>query len=176
MKLHVGCGKRFLPGWKHVDVADYPHVDINYDVAKLNELYQGCATHMYASHVLEHFGRHEVACVLGVWAECMAPGGQIWIAVPDFEAVVAQYAVSKNLKELTGLLYGGQRDMFDYHKIAFDFASIQAALETAGFANVQRYNHADFLPAGFDDWSRSYLPHMDVNGRLMSLNVTATKR
>ena len=111
-----------------------------------------------------------------IWAECMAPGGQIWIAVPDFEAVVAQYAVSKNLKELTGLLYGGQRDMFDYHKIAFDFASIQAALETAGFANVQRYNHADFLPAGFDDWSRSYLPHMDVNGRLMSLNVTATKR
>jgi hypothetical protein len=72
-------------------------------------------------------------------------------------------------------LYGGQRDQYDYHKIAFDFKSLKAALETAGFQDVKRYNHADFLPSGFDDWSRSYLPHMDLSGRLMSLNVTAIK-
>lgn len=173
--MHVGCGKRFLEGWTHVDIADYPHVDLKHDVAKLNEVYQGNVTEMYASHVLEHFGRHEVQGVLNVWSECMAPEGRIWIAVPDFEAVVAQYLEFKNLKEVTGLLYGGQRDAYDYHKIVFDFESLKTALEASGFKDVKRYNHTDFLPEGFDDWSRSYLPHMDVNGRLMSLNVTATK-
>lgn len=175
MKLHVGCGKRFLEGWTHVDIADYPHIDLRHDVAKLNEVYKGSVSKLYASHVLEHFGRHEVQNVLNAWAECIAPRGQIWVAVPDFEAVVAQYLQSKNFKEVTGLLYGGQRDQYDYHKIAFDFDSIKAALELAGFRDVKRYDHADFLPAGFDDWSRSYLPHMDLGGRLMSLNVTAIK-
>ena len=176
MKLHVGCGKRFLEGWVHVDIADYPHVDLKHDVAKLNEVYKGSVTELYASHVLEHFSRNEVQRVLNAWGECVAAQGRIWIAVPDFEAVVAQYSVSKNLKEVTGLLYGGQRDQYDYHKITFDFASLKAALELAGFQDVKRYNHNEFLPEGFDDWSRSYLPHMDFeHGRLMSLNVTAVK-
>jgi hypothetical protein len=77
---------------------------------------------------------------------------------------------------VTGLLYGGQRDQYDFHKITFDFASLKAALELAGFKDVKRYNFNEFLPEGFDDWSRSYLPHMDFeHGRLMSLNVTAVK-
>ena len=27
MKLHLGCGKRYIPGYVHVDAVDYPHVD-----------------------------------------------------------------------------------------------------------------------------------------------------
>ena len=46
----------------------------------------------------------------------------------------------------------------------------------AGFSNVERYDWRDFLPPGYDDYSRSYLPHMDFDhGRLMSLNVVAVK-
>lgn len=177
LRLHLGCGKRHLPGgWTHVDVADYPHVDVRHDVSQLHLLYAGVVHEMYASHVLEHFGRHQVQSVLNAWSECMVPGGKIWIAAPDFEAVAAQYAATRNLGELTGLLYGGQRDEFDYHKTTFDFDTLKRALEAAGFCNVERYDHAQFLPVGFDDWSRSYLPHMDCeHGRLMSLNVTAQR-
>ena len=27
MKLHLGCGKRFIPGFYHIDALSYPHVD-----------------------------------------------------------------------------------------------------------------------------------------------------
>lgn len=28
MKIHLGCGKRYIPGFYHVDVVDYPHIDL----------------------------------------------------------------------------------------------------------------------------------------------------
>ena len=36
MKLHVGCGERYLPGWKHLDARKFPHVD--YVTNKLDKL------------------------------------------------------------------------------------------------------------------------------------------
>lgn len=27
MKLHLGCGKRHIPGFLHIDAIDFPHVD-----------------------------------------------------------------------------------------------------------------------------------------------------
>ena len=27
MKLHLGCGRRHIDGYVHIDVVDYPHVD-----------------------------------------------------------------------------------------------------------------------------------------------------
>ena len=58
----------------------------------------------------------------------------------------------------------------------FDFPYLKEQLEEAGFADVGRYDWREFLPDGYDDYSRSYLPHMDFeNGRLMSLNVKARK-
>jgi hypothetical protein len=49
-------------------------------------------------------------------------------------------------------------------------------LEKYGFHNVERYDWRDFLPSGFDDLSRAYIPHLSFNdGVLMSLNVKAVK-
>ena len=36
MKLHIGCGEKFLPGYKHVDARKFPHVD--YVTDKLDKL------------------------------------------------------------------------------------------------------------------------------------------
>lgn len=74
-------------------------------------------------------------------------------------------------------MVGGQKNEYDYHYTVFDFDSLKEALEDVGFTDVKRYDWREFLPEGFDDYSRSYLPHMDFdNGKLMSLNVTAVKK
>ena len=36
MKLHIGCGEKYLPGWKHLDARKFPHVD--YITDKLDKL------------------------------------------------------------------------------------------------------------------------------------------
>jgi len=80
------------------------------------------------------------------------------------------------LQRFQGLLYGGQTYDYNFHHVAFDFAVLLVFLKEAGFSGVERYDWRYFLPEDYDDYSRSYLPHMDFeHGRLMSLNVVAKK-
>ena len=177
MKLHLGCGSKFLEGYIHVDVKKYSHVDYVSSIDKLYFLDDESVEEIYACHVLEHVGRNEYKNVLKEWRRVLKIGGILRIAVPDFEAAVEWYSVHKNIKEVTGLTSGGQRDQWDYHKVIFDFDLLRYDLIELGFDDINRYDWRDFLPEGFDDYSRSYLPHMDFdNGKLMSLNITAVKR
>ena len=177
MKLHIGCGKKYLPGYKHVDVIDYEHVDFVCDARHLSMIKTGEVSEIYACHILEHVERSEVPDVLHEWNRVLRSNGILRVAVPDFEAIVNEYVINKDLMRFQGLLYGGQTYDFNFHHVAFDYETLKKLMEDGGFYQVQRYDWRDFLPAqGYDDYSRAYLPHMDFdNGRLMSLNVIARK-
>ncbi|MCR5834407.1 MAG: methyltransferase domain-containing protein [Selenomonadaceae bacterium] len=179
MKLHIGCGEKFLPGYTHVDARRFPHVD--YVTDKLDNLpmfEDKSADEIYACHILEHFTRSDIKTggVLKEWYRILKVGGILRIAVPDFEAIVEEYLSTKNLESVMGLLYGGQNYEYNFHYQTYDFNRLEYLLKHSGFLKVARYDWRDFLPEGYDDYSRSYLPHMDFeHGRLMSLNVIATK-
>ncbi len=177
MKLHIGCGKKYIVGYKHLDVIDFEHVDFVCDTRKLSMIEDESVSEIYACHILEHVERNEVVEVLREWNRVLKVDGVLRVAVPDFESVVAEYQEKKDLQCFQGLLYGGQTYDYNYHHVAFDFIVLNAFLMEAGFSGVERYDWRDFLPEDYDDYSRSYLPHMDFeNGRLMSLNVVATKQ
>ena len=176
MKLHIGCGKNVLPGFKQLDVIPYKNVDFVCNARDLGQFSDESIEEIYASHVLEHFKRSETVNVLLEWNRVLAKGGTIRLAVPDFAAIVAEYTTSKTLDGCQGLLFGGQTYDFNFHHMAFDFALLQKFLQDANFTNIELYDWRDFLPADYDDYSRAYLPHMDfANGRAMSLNVIAVK-
>ena len=179
LKLHLGCGIRHIPGFTHVDIIDAPHVDFHCSVDNLSDFSDGSVDLIYASHVLEHFGRYEVEAVLRRWYRVLKPGGIARIAVPDFAAVVALYAqegLRDGLSGLVGLVCGGQRNQYDFHKIIFDEAFLGCLLEKIGFKDIRRWDWRKTEHAHIDDFSQSYIPHMDKqNGRLMSLNLEATK-
>lgn len=176
MKLHIGCGKKFLSGYKHLDVIPYEHVDLECDARKLDIIANESVSEIYACHILEHVERDEVVGVLREWGRVLKSGGVMRVAVPDFEAVMQEYLGGKPLSCFQGLLYGGQTYDYNFHHVAFDFAFLKILLENAGFTEIQRYDWREFLPSDYDDYSRAYLPHMDFeNGRLMSLNIIARK-
>jgi len=176
MKLHLGCGPKHIPGFVHVDVNRYPHVDYNCPVNKLSFVEDESVELIYASHVLEHFGRHEVDHVLKEWFRVLQRGGVLRLAVPDFGAVVQRYGETANLAELVGLVCGGQRDQYDFHKMVFDEKLLAERLTEAGFSSVSRYDWKTTSHAWMDDYSQAYLPHLDKeHGLLMSLNVEAVK-
>jgi len=176
MKLHIGCGKKYISGYKHLDVIDFEHVDFVCDTRKLTMIEDESVSEIYACHILEHVERDEVVKVLREWNRVLRVGGVLRVAVPDFESVVAEYREKKELHRFQGLLYGGQTYDYNFHHVAFDFTVLLTFLTEAGFSGVERYDWRDFLPENYDDYSRSYLPHMDFeNGRLMSLNVVAKK-
>lgn len=178
-KLHLGCGKKFLPGFFHVDALEFPHVDRLGPVDKLDFIPDGSVQLIYACHVLEHFGRKEYQAVLKEWCRVLATGGVLRLAVPDFEAAANLYVSDKlknGLSEILGLLVGGQRDQYDFHKMAFDEASLTGYLKDAGFSSTRRWEWRTTEHANVDDYSQAYLPHMDKeNGVLVSLNLEAIK-
>jgi predicted SAM-dependent methyltransferase len=178
MKLHLGCGSRYIPGFIHVDAMAAPHVDIVGPVEKL-AMADNSASLIYASHVLEHFGRFEYKAVLQEWFRVLKPGGILRLSVPDFAACAAIYyecGLADGLSGLVGLVVGGQRDGYDFHKMIFDEDFLRRALLETGFREVRRWDWRATEHAGVDDYSQAYLPHLQKEtGKQMSLNIEAVK-
>jgi hypothetical protein len=98
------------------------------------------------------------------------------VAVPDFEAVARRYLETGDLNELVGLVCGGQRNQYDFHKMIFDERLLRERLQSAGFTSVSKFDWRKTEHSWLDDYSQAYLPHLNKqNGRLMSLNVEAVK-
>ena len=183
MKLHLGCGKRRLPGYTHVDLAGFDHIDHRHDIATLPMFEDNSVDLIYSSHTLEYFDRVQVIPVLEEWRRVLKPGGTLRLAVPDFEALAQVYAKNKELGQIVGPLYGRWpvpgTDLVVYHKTVYDFPSLRSVLEDAGFAGVRKWDWREVFTGeikGHDDFSQAYLPHMDKeHGKLVSLNVEADK-
>jgi len=183
MKLHLGCWKRHIPGFIHVDLCDLPHIDHCHSVEKLPMFEDDAAELIYASHVLEYFDREAAEAVLDEWRRVLAPGGILRLAVPDFPALAKVYEQTGELQRLLGPLYGRMQVVCGaepprtiYHRTVYDFPSLRQLLEKAGFDNVHRYDWRETIHKDYDDHSQAYFPHMDKeHGLHLSLNVEATK-
>lgn len=175
-KLHLGCGKKIIPGWINIDaIPQYREVYID-DVSILSTIPDMTVDEIYACHVLEHFGRKITHSVLETWFRKLRPGGLIRISVPDIQSVFEKYRQGTPLSVLIGLLYGGQRNEYDYHKIGFDFEMLSSIMTSVGFVDIKRYDWQNVDHSSMDDYSQAYLPHMDKeNGTLMSLNLEAKR-
>lgn len=183
MKLHLGCWKRHIPGFVHVDICDLPHIDYQHSVDRLPMFDDESAELIYGSHVLEYFDRDEARNVLAEWRRILRPGGILRLAVPDFPALVKVYDRTGDLANVLGPLYGrmtvdggdGPQGLL-YHRTVYDFRSLRQLLEEAGFTDVRRYDWRRTIHKRYDDHSQAYFPHMDKKrGLLISLNVEATK-
>ncbi len=176
MKLHLGCGKRHIPGFVHIDAVDYPHVDHVATIDNLSFIQDSSVDLIYNCHVLEHFKRRDVERVLREWHRVLKPGGVLRISVPDFAKLCEVYQRDGKLDLVIGALFGRQDYLYNIHYNVFDFASLSDLLHRSGFTNVQYYDWRQTEHAGMDDFSQAYIPHMDKDkGTLISLNVECDK-
>ena len=184
IKLHLGCGEKYILGFIHIDLDDYPHIDYKTDISDLSMFKDNSVELIYCCHALEYFDRKEVQKVLKEWYRVLKKNGILRVAVPDFEAIVKVYLEYKDLNHqgILGPLYGriivknhkGEKKI--YHKTVYDFKSLKEVLESIGFKNVHRYDWKGTIHKDYDDFSQAYVPHMDKeHGILISLNVEAEK-
>jgi len=187
LKLHLGCGDRYINGFVNIDIQKLNTVDVVADAINL-PYNKNSVDLIYSCSMIEHFGKNNKLeffrytswkDVLQYWYKLLKPSGELYISVPDFEAICKEYLKNGNLSELIGITIGGQKNNEDLHGMLFDFKILSQEMEKIGYKKIQRYNWKEFEAfsiEGFDDFSAAYLPHMDFeNGRLMMLNVKGEK-
>lgn len=91
MKLHLGCGQRYLEGYVNID---YPPSSHTVQEGSIADLHADILTLRYAHetieeirlhHVFEHFPRPVACALLSCWHFWMKPKGILHIEVPDFQ-------------------------------------------------------------------------------------------
>lgn len=185
LKLHLGCGPRYLHGWHHRDIADFDHLDSRGPVDDLSDFDDGSVERIYASHVLEYFDQYHVSTLLNEWRRVLVSGGRLNIAVPNFQALVRVYQGESDLgvpggqiEAIIGPLFGrmATEQGLIYHKSIWDLKSLTKALWEANFRDVSQYDPVAFLndlSPGYDDHSLAFLPHFDRKGIQISLCLEA---
>lgn len=179
MKIHLGCGKRFIPGFVHVDLADFPHIEHKRNVDDLSCFKNDSAELIYACQLLEYFDRDEVLKVLTEWKRVLQKNGILRLSVPNFRVLSNLYQAGFSLDYMLGTLYGKWSigdNKFVYHKTTYDFESLKKILENLGFHNVELWDWRKTEHAEIDDFSQAYFPHMDKEkGMLFNLNIQCKK-
>lgn len=89
LRLHLGCGANYFPGYINVDLPVEFHVegyacqpDMFADARAL-PFWKESVTEIQAHHIVEHFDRPGVLRLLIHWYELLEPGGEIVISTPN---------------------------------------------------------------------------------------------
>ena len=170
IKLHIG-GQVAHPEWQIYDVRPGPLVDFVGDCADLSLFDDESVAEIYASHVLEHLGyMEELPRSLREFHRVLVPGGRLRASVPDLATLCALIGDPVlNFQErfhVMRMLFGGQSNRADFHKVGLNEAFLHDYLRAAGFVDVART--ASFQL--FEDSST-----LVFKGRPVSLNLSARK-
>ncbi|TAE60041.1 MAG: methyltransferase domain-containing protein [Nostocales cyanobacterium] len=172
IKLHIG-GKEAHPDWKILDVEPRPEVDYVGNASDLSQFEDNSIAAIYASHVLEHFYYgidNELINTLSEWYRVLKPGGKLLISVPDLKKLCWMYlhpdmSVMDRL-HLMRIIFGGQTNIYDVHKVGFDSEILALYLEEVGFTEYEEVSEFNL----FKDCSS-----LRIVDTLISLNMIATK-
>lgn len=176
IRLHLGGGKIYIPGFVHIDKRKFDHIDHVQDVKDLSNFEDESVSLIYSCHLLEHFKRKEINEVLQEWNRVLKKGGILRLSVPGFEEIIKVYEKYQDLKLVLGPIVGGQDYEYNSHYMIFDFKTLREELMKVGFKDVKRFDWRKTDHAHIDDCSQAYIPHMDKeHGLPVSLNVEAMK-
>jgi len=169
-RLHIG-GEKVKEGWKILNIQPGEGVDFLGTATDLSAIPSGCVDVVYGSHVYEHLDySRELLIALNEVFRVLKPGGEIMVGVPDLE-VLCQLFVHPQLNReqkfyVMRMIYGGQTNPWDYHKVGFSFELLGEFLHAAGFGEIRRVENFGI----FDDTSAALFGSVPI-----SLNVIATK-
>lgn len=170
LKIHLGSGGGFKPGWVNIDLKPYPGalpadtIYIPFDLRSGElPLKDGCADYIYSSHFFEHLECRDGARLMRDCYRLLQPGGVFRIALPDFKTSFKAYVEGDltrfDLPQLASLMRESDpetRCIVDHinfgvyqngdHKCIYDDEKIFLLLKRIGFSSVE----ASTYTAGID--------------------------
>lgn len=118
---------------------------------------------LYSSHTLEHASstNGDVFRTLKEWHRVLRYGGLLMVSVPDFETLSRLFLRRSYFESLhwslVSIMFGAQRDPFDFHVSAFDEKILRGMLREAGFCSIERVGDLNMFPPDFDASTYTFL-------------------
>ena len=147
MKLHLGCGMRYLEGYTNVD---YPvsnqTVQINLKADEYRDIstlvYPGCSVEeIRLHHVFEHFPRPVALALLCRWRDWLRVGGLLRIETPDFRSSIisclSPFISFYNKQQIVRHIFGSHEASWAAHYDGWYKDKFHYVLKKIGFDNIK---------------------------------------
>lgn len=146
VKLHLGCGNKYLNGYVNIDYPPSEHtvqqnqkVDLYADIIKLNYK-ENSVDEIRLHHVFEHFDRFTALALLCNWHKWLKLGGKLIIETPDLEASIEQFkSQSYSYIEKQAVLrhvFGSHEAKWAVHWDGWYKEKYEYVLSALGFGNI----------------------------------------
>lgn len=144
MKIHLGCGNKYLEGYLNIDLPPSEHTvmdvkaDMYADIRTL-EFPENSLDEIRLHHLFEHFNRAESLKLLVRWRTWLKVGGILHIQTPDFFTCALLYIFSsRHYKfQLGRHIFGSQEANWANHLDFWDKKKYEFVLRNLGFDIVK---------------------------------------
>ena len=144
MRLHLGCGQRYLDGYVNIDFPVSMHTvqlrtvaDRHADLLAL-AYPERSVDEVRLHHVFEHFARHTACALLASWQSWLKDGGQLRIEVPDLllTGIAALNPLGSSQRRCVAErhLFGSHEADWASHKEAYSPGRLRRLVQAFGFA------------------------------------------
>lgn len=138
LRLNLGCGDRYAPGWHNIDHAGSPHrKDETVDLCRPLPPSWRNVSRVYAGHILEHLRIGDCLQLLDRLWRVVAPSGRLLVVGPD--VVVAEEMAQAGTLDVTldSLRYGAHRWPGDEHRWECSAGDVKELLWRTGWKWVR---------------------------------------
>ena len=171
LRLNIG-GTTPRVGWKILNIQSGDGVDYIGNCTSLGQFRDGSVREVYASHVFEHLSYvNELLNALKEVHRILEAGGIFRASVPDFEMLCKLFLHPSLSPEqrfyIMNVVFGGQQDAHDFHKVGLTWEFMSSYLMQAGFSSIKRVGEFGLFE---NDCSS-----IRIGGQLISLNIEAIR-
>lgn len=192
IKLHLGCGQKYLEGYINIDYPVTEHTvqqnvkaDEYGDITKLT--YTSCSIDEIRSHhVFEHFSRPVALALLCRWRDWLKPRGLLKIETPDamacFKLLTSPFTSFDSKQQVIRHIFGSHEAMWAVHQDGWYKEKFEITLKTLGFCNlhfvkskwgmlrnIEVFAYKSEQDLGFQDYSTSV-------EKLLKMSTIRTKK
>ena len=158
IRLHLGSGEINLQGWINIDAKEDMHIHITEKDFKLNYFANNSISEIYLCHVLEHFTENEIKGLMTTFRDKLIKGGILRVSVPDFDRIIEIYnSGDKKIEKIHPILFGGQDNLYNYHKSAFNKDKLIRIFKEFNFKKVREWETKTILGSSIDDYSDQFI-------------------
>ena len=135
MKLNIGCGKQYLPGYINVDMYEPEIADVIASGDNLDFIEDNSVDEIISYHFIEHLGLIDTYKTLSHWAIKLKPGGRLVLETPDLESSLKSTLRKQTTCDVDWLF--GVADPGQTHQRVYFKTELKNILKSIGYNNIR---------------------------------------